>query len=196
MNKKSHVLITKKVTENIPERGRMWFLLGSILPDLLLHTYLKGHTWESAFEHISGKMYELERNGRNDWYSYLMLGYILHYIEDFYTFAHNQVFEGGLAKHIRYEKALAKYLGQEGTIRGKKRENRMSLSVTMAYLEKTHREYLKEAGNFETDAVYIYKAAEAVSSCMLWAFEVNSREDESTESVPVDVISDYRKVRL
>ena len=42
MNKKSHVLITKKVTENIPERGRMWFLLGSILPDLLLHTYLKG----------------------------------------------------------------------------------------------------------------------------------------------------------
>lgn len=39
--------------------------------------------------------------------------WVLHYVEDFYTLAHNFVFEGGLPSHILYERQLEDYLKEE-----------------------------------------------------------------------------------
>lgn len=66
MNKKSHIVFTKKMNIEVPSRCRVGLLVGSILPDILVHTYLTGHTWKA-----SGAM-------------------ILHYIEDFFTMSHSR----------------------------------------------------------------------------------------------------------
>ena len=39
--------------------------------------------------------------------------WVLHYVEDFYTLAHNFVFEGGLPSHILYERQLEDYLKED-----------------------------------------------------------------------------------
>lgn len=196
MNKKSHLLVTGKIAEKLPERGRKWLLLGSILPDILFYTYVKGHTWESSFEDISRKLYQLGTNGRENRYSYLMLGYLLHYVEDFYTLAHNPVFEGNLPEHIMYESKLAEYLRERNDLSSEKKDNIMSLTAMEEYLKITHVKYLEEAGDFETDTRYIFKAAEVVSSCLLRAMARNSRENETVEGIPVYALSDCRKVSL
>ncbi|MGN0329510.1 MAG: zinc dependent phospholipase C family protein [Lachnospira sp.] len=196
MNKKSHLFVTGKIAEYLPKRDRRWLLLGSILPDILFYTYLKGHTWESAFEDISKKMYKLGRNGRNNRYSYLMLGYILHYVEDFYTLAHNQVFEGNLSEHILYERKLSEYLSERNYLSSVKKENKMSITAMVEYLKKSHKTYLEQAGDFETDVRYIYATAEAVSGCLLRAIELNSSVNDGVDGIPVYAISDCQKVRL
>lgn len=193
MNKKSHLLVTEKIIKNIPEKGRTWCLFGSILPDLLLHTYLKGHTWESSFETISRKMQKLEKKGKNSRYSYLMLGYILHYVEDFYTLAHNPVFEGKLPKHVLYENKLEKHLKEKDALLFEKSDVVMSLPMTLSYLQKSHEKYLSKAGDVETDVKYIWKAAEAVSSCLLRAMEVNNIEKES---MPTYAFWGYQKMHM
>lgn len=100
MNKRSHLFLTGKIAKNLPEEKKRWVLFGSILPDILCHTYLKGHTWESSFDGIEKRMYGLEQQGGDNRFSYLMLGWVLHYVEDFYTLAHNPVFAGDLQDHM------------------------------------------------------------------------------------------------
>lgn len=196
MNKRSHLLVTGKIAEQIPEKGRNWFLLGSILPDLLYHTYWKGHMFESSFDSISKKMCELEKHGRDNRFSYLILGYILHYVEDFYTLAHNPVFEGSLPSHILYERQLEEYLKEEDRFPGNENDSVMSMDATLQYLRDEHKEYLKEAGNFETDKKYIYNVSQVVSKCLLRAFAMNEQESQEPEGVPIYMFPDYHKVRL
>lgn len=181
MNKKSHLFVTRKIARKIPNEGRKWLLCGCILPDLLYHTYMRGHIWENSFELIRRKMYLLHEHGKNNRFSYLILGYILHYIEDFFTLAHNPVFKGSLAEHIRYEREFDKYLQEEYTFPCyTENDTTFSLATTLHELEENHDQYLSETGNFETDIRFIYKAADTVSNCLLRALEINSRADEAT----------------
>ena len=182
MNKRSHLFVTEKIVKNLPEEKRSWVLFGSILPDLLYHTYFKGHTWESSFDRIEKRMYELEQHGSDNRFSYLMLGWVLHYVEDFYTLAHNPVFEGGLPSHILYERQLEDYLKEEAVF-SEKNGPAMSLTATIRYLRENHEKYLIKAGNFETDICYIYKAVQAVSSCLLRAIAVNEQESQEAEPI-------------
>lgn len=67
-------------------------LLGSILPDLFVYTYLEGHTWEATFDKIINHMEVLEEKGRGGCFSYLKLGCIsalcrrLFYLSTQYSF--------------------------------------------------------------------------------------------------------------
>ena len=107
--------------------------------------------------------------------------WVLHYVEDFYTLAHNFVFEGGLPSHILYERQLEDYLKEEAVFSEKENKPAMSLTATIRYLRENHEKYLIKAGNFETDICYIYKAVQAVSSCLLRAIAVNQQEIKEAE---------------
>ena len=41
MKKRSHLFVTREIIEQVPQNKRKWLLLGSILPDILVHTYIK-----------------------------------------------------------------------------------------------------------------------------------------------------------
>ena len=82
---------------------------------------------------------------------------VLQYVEDFYAVAHNFVFEGGLPSHILYERQLEDYLKEEAVF--------------------------SEKENKPADICYIYKAVQAVSSCLLRAIAVNEQESQEAEPI-------------
>ena len=64
MDKIGHLVMTKSLSGNIHRAHKAALLFGSILPDLLVYTYLEGHTWEATFEQITKQMEVLEAKGR------------------------------------------------------------------------------------------------------------------------------------
>ena len=91
MKKRSHLFVTREIIEQVPQNKRKWLLLGSILPDILVHTYIKKHTWKSSFDNTVNRIQKLEEKGKNSRYSFLKLGYVLHYVEDFLNMLHMKV---------------------------------------------------------------------------------------------------------
>ena len=110
MDKIGHLVMTKSLSGNIHRAHKASLLFGSILPDLLVYTYLEGHTWEATFEQITKQMKALEAKGRGGSFSYLKLGWILHYVEDYFTYPHNTIFEGTISEHYAYEKKMTKWM--------------------------------------------------------------------------------------
>lgn len=41
MKKRSHLFVTKEIADQVPKSKRKWLLFGSILPDILVYTYIK-----------------------------------------------------------------------------------------------------------------------------------------------------------
>ena len=56
MDKIGHLVVTKSLTGNMHKTHKAALLLGSILPDLFVYTYLEGHTWEATFDKIINHM--------------------------------------------------------------------------------------------------------------------------------------------
>lgn len=158
MNKKGHLLLTERIMGKDFLPYKRWLLFGSILPDLLYHTYLTGHTWESAFEKIVRKMESFESWGGMSGFSCMYLGYLLHYVEDFFTFPHNSGFRGRLAEHIQYEKQFTQYLLGDNDQPALNTENITSTDDLKDQLCRLHERYEQEKSGFETDERYICQA--------------------------------------
>ena len=110
MDKIGHLVVTKSLTGNMHKTHKAALLLGSILPDLFVYTYLEGHTWEATFDKIINHMEVLEEKGRGGCFSYLKLGWVLHYVEDYFTYPHNTIFEGTIPEHYAYEKKMTRWM--------------------------------------------------------------------------------------
>ena len=180
MKKRSHLFVTREIIEQVPQNKRKWLLLGSILPDILVHTYIKKHTWKSSFDNTVNRIQKLEEKGKNSRYSFLKLGYVLHYVEDFFTYAHNSIFEGGFSEHVEQEETSR--IG----------EMVHSVEEAVEYLKKKHALYMTEAGDNETDARYIRNASKTIGTFLVRAFAMNSLAAE--EYVPAYALApSYRK---
>lgn len=174
MNKIGHINVTRRLSLSINGFGRFCFVLGSILPDIFVHTYIVGHKWETTFEKNCERLSKLEDWGGMDCISYLRLGYIIHYIEDYFTYPHNTIFEDDMKEHIKYENAFYGFLQQLGDLKIEAEDAGMSAAELCEWLEKTHKEYIEEPEhNHAIDFEYITRAAQKTAECMLAAFERN-----------------------
>lgn len=173
MEKSAHLLITGRFLRELPLPQRVSLKLGCVLPDFLVHTYLVGHTWEAAWEGVQRGMRRLAGSRGGCW-SYLMLGCVLHYVEDFFTLPHNTWFTGNLGAHMRYERDLSGYLKNE-TIWDTVPENREPAPVELmvSYLGWLHGRYEREDGGKETDIRYISRAAALVAHSYYGIFQQN-----------------------
>lgn len=163
MNKQGHLWITAKLLPQNMQPYKRWLLFGSILPDLLYHTYLSGHTWEAAFEKTISRMKKLEVLGGLNCISCLYLGYLLHYVEDFFTLPHNKAFYGNLAEHIEYERNFSQNLEsiyEEASLA----EHTSSASVEELEmsLKKLHEDYCNGSSDFNKDTKYMKEALKQV----------------------------------
>lgn len=175
MNKRGHLQITGQLFIDAIEPYRFWLLLGSILPDLLFYTYLTGHTWKTSFIKLQQKMTYLAQHGRNNRRSCLCLGYMLHYIEDYFTYPHNQTFHGTLREHCRYEEELSERIMHSNIASLIEGGTAPALSTEeiIQWLENTHNQYLERPQGYENDLIYIPQAAEKVVGHFLTAFQQN-----------------------
>lgn len=188
MNKKSHIVFTKKMNIEVPSRCRVGLLVGSVLPDILVHTYLTGHTWKASWEMILNKLEKLEQSdGLNIW-TVLRLGMILHYIEDFFTMSHSRFFTGNIWEHIGYEIRLQRYIRAtfcgryklyDGDVENTQIYSIEDLKERMVSLQKEYEKELKEASGdeemcFQTDLEYMNIAVQTVAGYLIPALNRKS----------------------
>lgn len=188
MNKKSHIVFTNKMNISIPATCHVGLLIGSILPDILVHTYLTGHTWKASGKRILNKLEKLEQSdGLNVWTA-LQLGMILHYIEDFFTMSHSRFFTGNIWEHIGYEIRLQRYIRAtfcgryklyDGDVENTQIYSIEDLKERMVSLQKEYEKEIKEASGdeemcFQTDLEYMNIAVQTVAGYLIPALNRKS----------------------
>ena len=188
MNKKSHIVFTKKMNIEVPSRCHVGLLVGSVLPDILVHTYLMGHTWKASGAMILNKLEKLEQSDSLNIWTVLRLGMILHYIEDFFTMSHSRFFQGNLLEHISYEMKLQRYIraifNRRYKLYDKDVENTQIYSMNdlkerMVSLQKEYEKEIKEAAGdevlcFQTDLEYMNIAVQMVAGYLIPALNRKS----------------------
>ena len=142
------------------------------------------------------RIQKLEEKGKTSRYSFLKLGYVLHNVEDFFTYAHNSIFEGGFSEHVAYESGFQKFLFGHGHVEQEEtsRIGEMGRAGGGAGGERGggHALYMTEAGDNETDARYIRNASKTIGMFLVRAFARNSLAAE--EYVPAYALApSYRK---
>lgn len=153
MNKTGHLLLTKEMIPQELKGYTFWIQLGSILPDLLFHTYIMGHTWNATFGKTLKKMDYLNEWGSLNSISCLYLGCIVHYVEDYFTYPHNDSFHGSLTAHMKYEHKQMKYLKRKNHTSWGIEDNILDLHHMECYLIKLHNAYCEENSNMELDVM-------------------------------------------
>ncbi|GLB28494.1 hypothetical protein LAD12857_04170 [Lacrimispora amygdalina] len=146
-------------------------ILGSIEPDYNPITYLRGsmklqklrgHNFENAHTCIEKLIRKLDTQSMSEVKRCYLLGKLIHYVADAFTFPHNKAFNGSLSEHCAYEKELHFYM--------KTMLNRDSFCWGQAFPEENlmeqidliHGRYLEEQQTYVADCYYILNAVTLV----------------------------------
>jgi hypothetical protein len=140
------------------------------------------HNIEETFEILRKEMlkitdnYDIEK-GFTGYYS-RHLGVITHYIADYFTFPHNEIFTGNLKEHCSYEKDLkfafkSYVLSDEAVIGREKSALFKTVDEILSFVKEMHEEYLKAIKVIKVDCMYIVELCHKVVDSILQIFERN-----------------------
>ncbi len=195
MRKKSHIslanyLIKSMKSEELVNHKKA-FYIGSILPDCVPSFLTRKHNIEETFEILKNEIlkitdnYDMDR-GMTGYYS-RHLGVVTHYIADYFTFPHNDIFKGNLKEHCTYERdlklAFRSYVKSDEAIRG--RENGSifkSVDEILEFIIKMHEEYLRAIKVITVDCFYIVELCHKVVDAILQIFELNLNEKRISQA--------------
>lgn len=169
MRKKSHIslakYIVKRTSDENLKKHRLFFYLGSILPDCKPSFLYKKHEINGTFPDVKKRIEKLihgKKNGpvKNKRRYYMNLGQVTHYVADYFTFPHNKTYPGGLKEHCAYEEELKHRLraylktSKVPADTGKKMEF-ADTEALYEYILNRHESYLKRKLNVEEDIRHI-----------------------------------------
>lgn len=157
--------LVRQYLPQYPKHLSTLFLLGCIQPDKNPTTYfkgslrsqlLRGHNWDNARIYMQKLCARLEKQPFNTPAGAYMLGKLMHYLADAFTYVHNAPFctlKDHKAYEARLESAFLPFMDAPVP--------RQLPPAICAYnaITAAHREYLPNAGNVRTDAVYAFSAA-------------------------------------
>lgn len=114
MRKKSHVSLSMYLLDNVDsvllDEHRKAFIVGSILPDCKPSFVTTKHNMEETFELVKIAINQCtvdnEEFKRISTAYFRKLGEITHYMADYFTYPHNNEFDGNIREHCVYEKEL------------------------------------------------------------------------------------------
>lgn len=160
METKNHLQLALDIaSEKKLGKYSKYLVLGSIMPDINLFTYVRGHKYKESIKFIEQKTKELTEKPVWNRKSYYDLGIILHYLADYFTFPHNPNFHGSLAEHCDYEKKLRYRFTSFLKSRRKRKEQDADTANNVMqmfrYLDEKHQEYIATTPSVETDCNYI-----------------------------------------
>lgn len=113
---KDHYRIARYLTDDIglfnSKREKAAFVFGCVFPDINLFSYFtgearKGHTYKARESYISKCFFGKENQSIA---ACFRLGVAIHYLQDSFTFPHNESYAGGFVGHLKYESALHRRL--------------------------------------------------------------------------------------
>lgn len=189
MRKKSHISLAGYLLDSMKNDGltqhKKAFYVGSILPDCTPSFITRRHTIEETFDILKKEILKITDNydadrGIDRYFS-RHLGVVTHYLADYFTYPHNNVFTGNIKEHCGYEKklitALRSYVNSEEA--AKNRESNLlfdTVDEILKFIKKMHEEYLKVAKKIIVDCDYIVELCHKVVDGILQIFERNYRK--------------------
>lgn len=191
MRKKSHISLARFIADNSGilelHQHRKAFCLGSILPDCKPSFLTEKHQFHGTFDKVQRYIRDLtedcileERNPRSYWRK---IGEVIHYIADYFTFPHNEIYTGSLKDHCVYEKKLISCLNEyieSGEAMKRQRTMRIFYSVEslIDFIREKHAEYLKGRHSMADDCRYITHLCWNVVVGIVQLLGVKSREQQ------------------
>ena len=188
MRKKSHVSLSiylvNAMDSQLLEEHKKAFIMGSILPDCKPSFVTTKHNMTETFEMVCEAISQLTNASDEDFRristAYCRkLGEVTHYLADYFTFPHNEVFDGNIREHCSYEKhlkfALREYIAgddiqipEEGTF--------TATRELLDYVRSYHRQYLATSKSVESDCRYIVRLCYTVVVGILGLMKQNRME--------------------
>ncbi len=212
MRKKSHISLARYIVHSLDNqelvKHRKAFYIGSILPDCKPSFLTTKHEFTGTFSMVEDKIRQMiseydpvEHSERN--YA-INLGQVLHYIADYFTFPHNEIYDGNLKDHCVYEKELkfglrayiksgeAERVSESmasRTAASEPVENMPAVNVSveeidscdalMKFIKKAHQEYLNMKHSIEKDCLYIVQICQQVAEAILNLFRLQGSRNQT-----------------
>ena len=149
------------------------FIFGSIEPDINMLTYfrgsihgeekLRGHNYENVMKYMEKLTKKLEKGGMGTVRQSFLLGKLVHYVADSFTYPHNSIFPGNLREHCQYETELHDYVNQMISSDNVNLDSIDDGIDIVEYLEEIHYRYVSEALGCENDYRHITHAISVVT---------------------------------
>ena len=180
MRKKSHISLAQYIVKDmevpVMMDHRKAFYLGSILPDCKPSFLTQRHEFEGTFDMVKDRIFDLSldaelmlRNGR----AFMRrLGEVIHYIADYFTYPHNQIYEGTLKDHCVYEKEL-KFQLRAYVRSGEAFRNRIDVrkfetpEAVCSFIRSAHAEYLERKHGVKEDCEFIVRICHQVVQAIM-----------------------------
>ena len=186
MRKKSHISLAKYIVEDVKvpelEAHRKAFYLGSILPDCKPSFLTQRHEFDRTFDMVKERICDLSKDSdlvhRNARAYMRHLGEVIHYIADYFTFPHNETYDGSLKDHCYYEKdlkfRLREYVRSGKAFQGQQEGERLKTpEAIVSFIQAMHREYVSRKRNVEEDCRYIVRVCLLVVQAILRLIDVD-----------------------
>ncbi len=180
MRKKTHICLARYMMSNTLytefSLHRKAYYVGNILPDCVPSFVTTKHNIESTFPMVKNEIRGLSRLCAipviSDRYFTRRLGVVLHYLADYFTYPHNEIFTGSLKEHCSYEEELKhkmrEFLASPAAMEIRKRTRCLKSTEEMIqYIVCRHREYLLSRPGVDTDCRFILDVCFTVSESMM-----------------------------
>jgi len=164
-----HLMKEKSNLHN--KKLKIFFILGNIAPDYNPFTYFRGsiskqflggHNYENINEYMKKLMLRISKCNYSEISRYYLLGKLIHYIADAFTFAHNKNFQGNIIQHCAYENELHKYISHSFNSNIEAPLCMINEENVMNHIEWLHKCYMEETMGCETDCRYINKSVKLI----------------------------------
>lgn len=193
MRKKSHIFLAQYLVNDIKTNQlmnhRKAFYLGSILPDCKPSFLTMRHEFTGTIDMIQNRITKLTEEERkyekSDRVFARQLGEVIHFIADYFTFPHNDVYYGSLKDHCYYEKdlkfGLKRYISQYKTSPVAKKETKDGfkpfhcVQELVDFVKTAHAEYLNMKHDIESDCRYIVRICRQVVEGILHLKDMNNK---------------------
>lgn len=175
--------IMDKAAGDAPGLLKFLFIFGSIEPDINMLTYfrgsikgdekLRGHNYENVRTYMEWLTKKLENEKMGRFRKSFLLGKLVHYVADSFTYPHNSFFPGSLREHCQYETELHGYVNRMIEMGDVNMDVLPADVDVMEYIEEMHEEYEQDMPGMETDYGYITSAISMVTE-RFWQTETAS----------------------
>ncbi len=149
------------------------FVFGSIEPDINMLTYfrgsihgeekLRGHNYENVMKYMEKLTKKLEKGRMGTVRQSFILGKLVHYVADSFTYPHNSIFPGTLREHCQYETELHDYVNKMISSVGVNMDSIDDELDIVEYLREMHDRYASAVPGCENDYRYITNAISVVT---------------------------------
>ncbi|WP_343208983.1 zinc dependent phospholipase C family protein [Anaerolentibacter hominis] len=184
MFKGSHISLAKYIVNNMEvsdiEDHKKAFYFGSILPDCTPSFLVKKHRMDETFDVLQKKIHKVTDGYNVDKGIGTVycknLGVITHYLADYFTYTHNNLFQGGFKEHFKYETRLKKtfkeYVKSDEARQIRSEERKInSIDELITFIKREHQNYLDVIEKVKDDCQFIVRVVYRVVDAIMKFFQ-------------------------